>query len=218
MMKFKVTLAALLATTLSAGMASAAVDTYDYTDAAALVDFGGSSSNSNYFIPPGNSPTDSPYYRGSSEDWGWMHDAIPGASSSSEIKLNVSNYDVDDACGSGACEVDNIFGYDAAGNGGAGEWLLIGALTGQDNAYSFTEFTLDTALYDDVETGLKLWMDIDVLTAGWIVTLAKSVITTAGESPGNPNPGAQVPLPAAGWLMLAGFGGLAAMRRRKSKS
>jgi hypothetical protein len=33
---------------------------------------------------------------------------------------------------------------------------------------------------------------------------------------GDPTPPSEVPLPAAGWLMLAGIGGLAALRRRKA--
>ena len=57
-------------------------------------------------------------------------------------------------------------------------------------------------------------MNIDTTGAGWFVTLAKSVITTDGAAPPPPIPGA-VPLPAAGWLLFAGLGGLAALRRRK---
>jgi hypothetical protein len=41
-------------------------------------------------------------------------------------------------------------------------------------------------------------------------TISHISVFTAGDQPG------VVPLPAAGWLLLAGVGGLAAMRRKKS--
>lgn len=168
------------------------------------------------FFTPVGQQTSSPYYRSSTQDWGWTHNAI--AAGFTSAKLNISAYDVDEApCGITNCEVDNIEAFDAA----SGTWMLLGALTGDDNAFSFTEFDIygymGGVLIDDIVAGLQVRMDIDVLGAGWLVSLGKSVITTDGANPGNPNPGT-IPLPAAGWLMIAGLGGLAAARRRRNKS
>lgn len=49
---------------------------------------------------------------------------------------------------------------------------------------------------------------------GWFVSLGKSVITTDGADPGNPNP--VVPLPASGILLIGALGGMVAMRRRRA--
>ena len=165
------------------------------------------------FFTPVGGETDSPYYRGFGEDWGWTHGAIAGGFTSA--LLNISAYDVDEApCGQGTCEVDNIYARDVSG----GVWLLLGALTGDDDMFSFTEFDIFTmhggALIDDVIAGLQVGIEIDVLNAGWLVSLAKSVITTDGAPIGNPNP---VSSPALGGLMLIAFGGLLVARRRKSK-
>lgn len=168
-----------------------------------------------FFTPAGGFEISSPYYRGANEDWGWTHNAIAGPFSSA--KLNISAYDVDETpCGQASCEIDNIEAYDAATD----TWQLLGALMGDDNAFSFTEFDIYNygggILQDDIQAGLQLRMDIDVLTAGWFVSLGKSVITTDGANPGNPNPGmSAVPLPAAGWMLIAAVGALGASKRRR---
>lgn len=169
-----------------------------------------------YFVPSPGLETTSPYYRDQDEDWGWTHNAIADAATATSVELSISAYDVDAApCGASDpadCEFDDIYGYDAATD----SLIYIGTLEGSTNAFSFTTFDLTgSALIDDVVAGLQIFMDIDANDTGsWLVSLAKSVITTDGEDPGNPNP--VVPLPAAGWMLMAGIGGLGLMRRRKS--
>lgn len=53
---------------------------------------------------------------------------------------------------------------------------------------------------------------IDTMTQKLTVTLTGIVSVPPGTGPGPTSP---VPLPAAGWMLLAGIGGLAAMKRRK---
>lgn len=167
------------------------------------------------FFTPAGQELSFPYFRGPDEDWEWQHNPI--AAGFTSAKLNISAYDVDEApCGQNICEVDNIYAYD----GSSMTWLLLGALTGDNNAFSFTEFDIfgfnGGVLIDDIIAGLRVKIDIDANLGFWGVSLAKSVITTDGANPGNPNPGV-IPLPAAGWLMLAGLGGLAALRRRRGE-
>ena len=94
-------------------------------------------------------------------------------------------------------------------------WVALGNLAGMNNMFSFTTFVLGASWFDEIATGLAVRMNIDSTGTGfWLVSLAKSVITTEGDDPGNPNPGV-IPLLAAGWMLIAGLGGLAAVRRRK---
>lgn len=156
-----------------------------------------------FFVPMVGQELSSPYYRGFGENWGWTHGAITETFTSAS--LNISAYDVDEDFG----EVDNIYAFDGVTR------VLLGSLTGEDDAFSFTEFALGSNFFDDIATGLMVEMEIDVNGQGWFVSLGKSVLTTDGSGPGNPNPGV-IPLPAAGWLMIGGIGGLAALRRKKA--
>lgn len=190
----------ILATT---GFAHAATDTLDYTD----------NGSGYYFVAPTQSPTQYPssWYRDANQDWGWQHAGVAGT----DAKLNIGAWDVDASpCGTSNCEEDMIQAYDTDSM----TWVDLGLLDGADNAFAFTEFDIwnygGGILQNEIATGLQVRIDIDQLNAGWLVTLSKSVITTDGGNPGNPNPGA-VPLPAGAWLMLTAIGGIAAMRRRK---
>ena len=159
------------------------------------------------FFTPVGAETTAPYYRGANEDWGWTHGAVAGGFTSA--LLNISAYDVD-----APREIDRISAFDAASN----TWLVLGDLLGASNIFSFTEFDIFAfsggVLIDDIEAGLQVQMDIDVAGQGWLVSLAKSVITTDGAPIGNPNP-TPASAPALGGLMLLALGGLLVNRRRK---
>lgn len=154
-----------------------------------------------FFVPTDAEKYDSPFYNYAGT-WDWVHGAIAGAITTAE--LLIAAFDVDYSSG----ELDEIFAMDN------GIWTSLGFLQGGNDIWAFTTFTLGSNFYDDIALGLQVKMNIDTTGAGWAVTLAKSVITTDGAAPPPPTPGA-VPLPAAGWLLFAGLGGLAALRRRK---
>lgn len=154
----------------------------------------------NFWVPSLGQELDSPYYRANGEDWGWTHNPI--ATAFTTATLSVSAYDVD-----APSEVDEIWVKDE------GVMVLLGTLEGSNNAFSFTSFNLGANLFNEVASGLEVFMKIDTGDDGWLVSLSNSTLTTDGRDPGNPNP--VVPLPAAGWLMMASLGGLAAMRRKK---
>lgn len=159
-----------------------------------------------FFAPDEEATYDYPYYRGAGDDWGWTHSAVAGAFSSAT--LSISAFDVDFAFG----EVDEIYVY----NNGVKQ--LLGTLNGASDIYSYTTFALTPDLFDDIASGLQVWMDIDTANAGWLVTLGKSVLSLDGGTLPPPNPGAVVPVPAALPLIgsaLAGLFGLGAVRRRR---
>lgn len=154
-----------------------------------------------YFVDSDEHKYDSPYYRGFGEDWGWTHNAI--ASSFSTASLNVSAFDVDAAFG----EVDNIYVKNE------GLWTLVGSLNGANDAWAFTNFTLDSSYFNEIATGLEVKIEIDRGTStGWVVSLAKSSLSVDGGGlpPANP-----VPEPETYAMMLAGLGVVGALARRR---
>lgn len=203
-MKSSVLSGLLLSVALCSFNASAGVvDTIDSTSGAANVP-------SNYFAPNSIATTNSPYYRSIGEDWQWTHNAI--VTPYTTASLSISAYDVDNPSSQPAFEdeIDEIYGWETS----TASWSLIGVLDGANDIYSFTTFDLGSSWSDEIAAGLLVRILIDQNDEGWAVTLAKSVLATDGEDIGNPNPGSEVPLPAAVWLFGSALLGFFGARRR----
>lgn len=158
-----------------------------------------------YFVPDSALTYSSPYYRWYDEDWSWTHDPIAGPFTSAE--LYISAWDVDWSWG----EVDVISVYDAA----SASWTTLGSLTGMNDSWSYAVFPLSSVLYDDIQAGLQVHMDIDSThtSSTWAVTLAKSVLSVDGGNVPNPAPNATVPEPTSLSLIGIGIWGLARLRK-----
>ena len=199
MMKSKVLFIAVGVMLAFAGIATAAsVDIVQYP--------------TGYFVDTDANKYDSPYYRWNGDDWDWTHGAIAGTIASAT--LNISAFDVDyDGIPSWGYvgERDAIYAYD-----GATETFL-GYLAGGNDIWSYTTFTLGSNFFDDINTGLQVFMVIDELDEGWAVTLTKSALSIDGGTIPNPNPGSTVPEPGTMMLLGSGLVGLAGWGRKKLK-
>lgn len=169
--------------------------------------------SSTYFVDADSNKYNSPYYRWHGEDWGWQHSAVSGTITSAT--LNISAYDVDWA-GQPQWgykgELDKIYAYDGSTK------VYLGSLSGENDKWSYTSFALGSNFFDDIASGLKIWMEIDGRNEGWAVTLAKSALSIDGGTIPNPNPGpSPVPEPGTIVLLAAGLGGLALWRRKQQK-
>lgn len=165
-----------------------------------------------YFVDVDANKTNSPYYRGGSEDWGWVHNGIAGTFTS--IILDISAYDVD-----APDENDDISVFDGV------SWVSLGSLAGNNNIWAFSQFDLSGFAWAEaqVNAGLQVKMDIDTAGTGWVVSLGKAVLTVDDGS-GNGGGGACVPtpgipcttsVPEPSSLMILGLGLLGFQARRK---
>ena len=163
-----------------------------------------------YFVIDDDNKYNSPYYRGASSDWSWVHTAIAGTFTS--ISLDISAFDVDTPD-----ELDAIFVFDGA------SWLNLGNLVGTDNTWAFTSFDLSGFSWASaqVNAGLQVKVDIDTADAGWIVTLGKaSLITDGGNQECVPTPGipcTTTPVPEPSTLAIFALGMIGFASRRSKK-
>ena len=159
-------------------------------------------SPSGFFVPTDAQKFNSPYYRSANQDWAWQHGAI--AAGFTTANLSISAFDVDFDAG----EIDNIYADDN------GTWVLLGALAGADETWSYgNTFSLGSNFFDDIATGLKVRVDISVGSPTWFLTLGKSVLTTDGAPLPPVLPG--IPEPSTWAMLIAGFGLVGAVARRR---
>ena len=155
-----------------------------------------------FFVPNETQTYNDPYYRWWDEDWGWQHTAVDPTGATTAT-LWISAWDVD-----APSEVDIISIFDGT------NWVDLGSLLGNNNAWGYTTFNVFPYL-PAITSGLQVKINIDSTHTEdwWAVTLAKSVLTLDEGTPPGPGPG-PVPEPATLILLGIGLAGMATLRKK----
>lgn len=180
------------AATLVAGAAPAltVTDVVDSSDNSATV----------FFAPSLTAPFPAGVNRGRNDDWGWQHASVSGTIVSATVQIT----------GLGSLLFPHrVYAFDGASQ------IELGALTVSPLSGLTTTFTLASSLFDDIGTGLRLFVDISSgQRTGPNQRLALLSSTLTVTQPDPPPPPPAVPLPASVVLLGGALAGLAALRRR----
>lgn len=107
-------------------------------------------------------------------------------------------------------------GYGSPVSGKSGMWS-----TPDIVSYFTVKAANSFILFDGANLAAGSWSTSGILNNGGKQPTVSHISywkTDQGTPPDNQDPPSSVPLPAAGWLLLAGIGGMAAMRRRRTRS
>lgn len=141
----------------------------------------------------------SDYIYGPTGEYSWSHDGVGIEDTLTKAKLYIQAWDVDYG------EIDTVYAY----SNDSSDWVSLGNLTGKNNKYSWTGFSLGSDWFEEIVEGLKL--KVLFTTEHYAAKLKWSKLFVEGEY----CPPSEVPVPAAFWLFGTGLLGFTAMRKRQ---